>query len=412
MQTRRRFLSRSLGGATLLALGPTAPEFLCRTARAAANPPADGHVLVVLQLTGGNDGLNTVVPFDDDAYGRARPTLRLKGSQVLRLNTHLGLHPRLTALKKLYDDGLLGIVQGVGYPNPNRNHGGAMQVWQSANVKPGAARTGWLGRTVDRVYKPDDTHLPAAYVGGLGLPFALRGERALPPAIRNLNECQLVGRDAAGQAWQAALAKTPPPADDANPLTEFLARTALDALATSHSVEKVLQQPAGAYPRLGLAQRLSTIAQLIRADLGIRIFYTELGGNEPGGFDNHANQADNHGVLLAELADSLLAFTNDLKRDRLLDRVTLMTFSEFGRSLDENGRRGTDHGSAAPLFLAGGRIKPGLIGKHPSLTDLDGNAPRAHTDFRQVYATLLEQWLGYDAESILGGKYAPVAMLG
>ena len=156
---------------------------------------------------------------------------------------------------------------------------------------------------------------------------------------------------------------------------------------------------------------LRTIAQLIRADLGIRIFFTELGGGDIGGFDNHANQRDNHAAVLNQLSESVAAFVGDLARDKLLDRVLLMTFSEFGRTLVENGRRGTDHGEAAPAFLAGGRVKGGLTGPHPSMTELENGGPKHHTDFRRVYATVLDRWLGIDSEPVLGGKFQPLDVL-
>ena len=166
----------------------------------------------------------------------------------------------------------------------------------------------------------------------------------------------------------------------------------------------------GGYPDLGLARSLHTVAQLIRAELGIRIFYTELGGDGFGGFDNHANQRGNHGALLHQLSEATAAFTDDLRRDRLLDRVVLMTFSEFGRTVAENGRRGTGHGSAAPMFLVGGGIRSGLIGQHPNLTDLENGGTRHHTDFRSVYATVLDHWLGLDSQAILGATFPPVAL--
>jgi len=156
---------------------------------------------------------------------------------------------------------------------------------------------------------------------------------------------------------------------------------------------------------------LKIVSQLIRAELGVRIFSTELGGEGPGGFDNHANQRDNHGALLYQLAESVAAFVDDLKRDKLLDRVLLMTFSEFGRTVAENGRHGTGHGSAAPMFLVGGRLQGGLVGAHPNLTELENGGQKFHTDFRRVYATVLDRWLGLDSAAVLGEKFAPLDVL-
>lgn len=202
---------------------------------------------------------------------------------------------------------------------------------------------------------------------------------------------------------------------DANrqPLLEFMHREAVRARAASAKVEGVVKKDGGlgGYPPLALAQNLRTIAQLIRADLGTRIYVTELGGDGFGGFDNHANQAPNHAALLHHLSESLAAFADDLSRTGLLDRVLLMTYSEFGRTVAENGRRGTDHGDAAPMFVVGGRLKERLVGRHPSLSDLDRGRLKFHTDFRSVYATLLDRWLGVDSIAVLGERFPPVERL-
>ena len=198
-----------------------------------------------------------------------------------------------------------------------------------------------------------------------------------------------------------------------SPLLQFLRQSDSDARAKSERVEAVFKETDGSadYPQSGLARDLRTVAQLIRADIGIRIFFTELGGGGIGGFDNHANQLGNHCALLHQLAESVAAFIYDLKRDKQLDRVLLMTFSEFGRTVKENGRRGTDHGAAAPMFLAGGRVRGGLVGPHPSLTDLDKGALKMHTDFRKVYATVLDRWLGFESAAVLGGRFESLDIL-
>jgi uncharacterized protein (DUF1501 family) len=195
--------------------------------------------------------------------------------------------------------------------------------------------------------------------------------------------------------------------DDPDALIDFARRGTLVAHARSRQVEAVLKgaSQTSEYPPFPLSKQFKTTAELIRADLGIRIFFTELGGGGIGGFDNHANQRDNHAALLRQLSESVTAFVDDLKRGGLLDRVLLMTFSEFGRTLTENGRRGTDHGAAAPVFLAGGRLKGGLVGEHPSLSDLEGDAQKFHTDFRSLYATALRRWLAFDSEAVVGQEF-------
>jgi uncharacterized protein (DUF1501 family) len=399
----------------LVATSGSVPGFLARTAVAAkAQRGRDDTVLVVVQLAGGNDSLNSVVPYTDDLYARNRPTLRLPDNKVHKIDSHLGFHPQLSAFHRLYKEGLLSVLQGVGYPNPNQDHFGAMRVWQTANTKPTESHTGWLGRAVDHVYRPEDAHVPAVFVGAIAKPFALNAEKAIVPSIQSLDQYTLrAGQSGSAPRRSAVRPAEEAPAGDSDSLLPFVERATLTARTTSKQVEAALRSgdSAAEYPPLEFAGRLRTIAQLIRAEIGVRIIFTELGGNEPGGFDTHANQAANHGALLEQLSESVAAFVEDLKRDKLLDRVLLMTFSEFGRTVLENGRRGTDHGSAQAIFVAGGKLRGGLIGKHPPLGDLEASGHRAHTDFRRVYATLLDRWLGLDSRAILGGKFAPVEFL-
>jgi len=393
----------------MLAFSPAVPGFLSRTALAAAAQRQDrDSVLVVIQLSGGNDGLNTVVPYEDDAYHRNRPTLRLRAESVLKLDSGLvGLHPDLAAFLRLYREGHLAIVQGVGYPDSNRDHDAAMRDWHTARPGEALAQTGWLGRVIDRACKTAQTDVPGVFVGPIPSPFSLQTEDAIVPAIKSSDQWPL-----AGQCAPASRLDPPGSAPGANPLPDFLRRTALEASASAARLQAVRQNAAttatAGYPSFPLAQTLQSVAQLIRAELGIRIYFAELGGGGIGGFDTHAGQAANHGALLRELSESVAAFLDDLRRDRLLDRVWLMTFSEFGRALSENGRHGTGHGAAAPVFLAGGGLKAGLIGPHPSLTDLDADAPKFHTDFRRVYATVLDRWLGFDSLPVLGRKFSPL----
>jgi uncharacterized protein (DUF1501 family) len=412
--TRREFLRTAMGASTLLAFSPAVPEFLGRTALAAAAERRDGDsVLVVIQLSGGNDGLNTVVPYQDDAYHRNRPTLRLTAERVLKLDSGLGLHPEMAAFLRLYREGHLAIIQGVGYPDSNRDHEAAMRDWHTARPLETLTQTGWLGRAIDQTCKTGRTDVPGVFVGPIPSPFSLQTEEAIVPAIKSLDQW-LPAREwaAASRLDSKGSAAGAPP--DANPLPDFLRRVTLDASAGATRLQAVRQSAAAtnsaAYPNFPLARTLQSVAQLIRAELGIRIYFAELGGGGIGGFDTHAGQAANQGALLRELSESAAAFLDDLRRDRLLDRVWLMTFSEFGRALSENGRRGTGHGAAAPVFLAGGGLKGGLVGPHPSLADLDDDAPKFHTDFRRVYATVLDRWLGFASLPVIGGEFAPLEL--
>jgi uncharacterized protein (DUF1501 family) len=372
-------------------------EFLGMAAGAAVAAGNAERVLVAVQLAGGNDGLNTVVPYEDDEYGRARTTLRLRGDQVLKIGAGLGFHPELGAMRKLFGEGRLAVVQGVGYANMHRDHNVGMKNWQTAHPAEGDQETGWLGRAADRMAEPDPASVPAVFVGRIPQPLTVHARRIIVPSLQTARD------------WTPLTAGTNEAAPRTDPLADFVARASAAARGDARKVSAAGR--ASAYPPLGLAQSLETVAQFIRAGIGIRIFLVELGGGSPGGFDNHSNQAANQAVVLRELSDSLAAFADDLARDRLLDRVLVMTYSEFGRTLTENGRHGTGHGAAAPIFLAGGKVKGGLIGAHPSLKDLDADAPKPHTDFRAVYATVLERWLGVESEPILGARFAPLDVL-
>ena len=413
--TRRDFLKSMVGTTTVLSLAPTFPTLLERSVLAAESAlRSDDTVLIILQLSGGNDGLNTVVPYADDAYGRGRTTLRLTDRQVIKIDSYLGLHPEMEGFHKLLDEGLLAVVQGVGYPKNNRGHDEAMREWHTARPGDMNCPTGWVGRTVDTVSRPDQADVPAAFVGPIAAPFALNAEASVVPAIRTANQLTLQASSIVDEdRKQIARGLDQPGGDSANSLAQLVRRGTLQARLVSQRVEAVLaaDKSMAEYPSFTLSQQLRTISQLIQADLGIRIFFVELGGGGIGGFDNHANQRDNHAALLKEMSASITAFVRDLQKQELLSRVLLMTFSEFGRTLTENGRRGTDHGAAAPIFMAGGRVKGGVLGAHPSLTDLDQDAPKFHTDYRRVYATVLQQWLGFDAQAVLGDKYAPIEVL-
>jgi len=408
--TRRDFLRGALGASSLFSFGPVAPEFLVRAAMASAPEQHDRDtVLVVVQLSGGNDGLNTVVPYEDDEYARNRPTLRLPTKELHPIDSSLAFHPRMEAFMKLYREGHLGVVQGVGYDNSDRSHDRAMRIWHTADPEESGTQTGWLGRAIDGVWRPQRTGTPAMFVGPITQPFALNAESGIVPSVRSLQD--LVMQRMPGAPERRLEVSSGRGRD--HPLLSFVRQSIARADEDSARLRKMAENVTGrgAYPSFGLAQSLHTTAQLIRADVGVRIFFVELGGGGIGGFDNHANQLGNHCALLHQLAESVAAFIYDLKRDNLLDRVLLMTFSEFGRTVRENGRRGTGHGAAGPVFFAGGKVKGGLLGPHPSLTDLDDDALKHHTDFRQVYATVLDRWLGYDSRIALGRTFRTLDIL-
>lgn len=405
-RNRREFLKTSLGTSALLALGPGVPTFLSRTtANAAGRSGADNKILVMVQLGGGNDGLNTVIPYEDDEYGRNRTTLRFKANEVHKIDSQLGFHPQTKGLSRLYQEGRLGIVQGVGYPKPNGNHEESMQIWQTASTDFQGCQTGWLGRAIDQASSADMGDVPGVFVGSITRPFLLNAEESVVPSVRAMEDYTLQKQPAA----------TAVPRATNNPLVDFVQKTALKGDAAADRINAVLKKQKSGnraeYPDIPGAQRLRTIAELIRADLGIRVYSTDVGGGSTGAFDNHASQRGNHGALLHQLSESVAAFVDDLARDNLLDRVLLMTFSEFGRTVKENGRRGTGHGSAAPVFVVGGKVKGGLTGEHPSMTELENGGPKHHTDFRRLYATALETWLGIESGPVLGEEFKPLDIL-
>jgi len=400
---RRDFLRSSLSASTLVAMGAsTVPGFLGRSARAAAGSRATDRVLVVVQLLGGNDGLNTVVPHGIDGYARGRRALRIAAGQVHKVTPEIGLHPSMGAMAKLLEAGKLSVVQGVGYPNPDRSHFRSMEIWESARMEPDAIETGWLGRSLDSSPPKPGDDPSAIHVGSRSLPLAIKAKKVQVPSLSSLEEYRL---RFAGETRSAAEAvgRVESPSDD--PLLGFLRRSTLAAYESSRRLEEVAKPKPGGptYPAFGLARRLELIAQVIKAGYGTRIYYTTLDG-----FDTHANQLGSHAALLNELSDSVAAFTRDLDAAGQGDRVAVLAFSEFGRRVAENASLGTDHGAAAPVLVVGPVAKSGLVGPHPSLDDLDDGDLKYGVDFRRVYASMLETWLGCPAAPVVGEGFAPL----
>ena len=404
---RRQFLTRSLKTSSLVALSAAVPQFVARTALAAA--PGKDTILVVVEMTGGNDGLNTVIPYADDLYHKARPTLRQTAEKVVKLDDHVGMHGGMQSFKTMWDAGQLAVVQGVGYPNPDRSHFEAMDIWQSADPKR-ATPTGWLGRTASETENKSGG-IPIIQIGGAKLPLALAGapgSGAVSIGQKNAFRLDLgAGSDQQHAPRRKLLEDLAKPATQSDDLLSFVQQRQLQTLIAVEHLRELLEGPKAirAYGS-GLNQKLQLIAGLIARGFGTRIFYVNIDG-----FDTHANQAVEHQRLLAELADSIRNFFDGLKESKDADRVRVMTFSEFGRRTLENSSRGTDHGAASCLFVAGPSVKGGVVGKHPSLADLDAGDLKYHTDFRRVYATLLDSWLACDSKAVLGAKWDHVAGL-
>jgi uncharacterized protein (DUF1501 family) len=408
MFTRRQFLTRSLQTSSLVALGSVVPQFVARTAQAAA--PGKDNIIVVLELSGGNDGINTVIPYADDIYHKARPTLRQAKDSLVRLDDHVGLHQALGALKPTWEAGQLAVVQGVGYPNPDRSHFEAMDIWQSADPKR-ESKTGWLGRGA--VEFKGTTGVPLLHVGPGNLPLAMTGAPgggAVSVNDKNSFRLEITGGEPDKKnARRKLLADLSNPAGKSeDDLASFVRRRQVQTLTAIETLRELLEGK-NAIQRYGyyeLQRKLQLVAGLIAKGFGTRVFYVSLGS-----FDTHAGQGPSHARLLTELADSIGTFFRTLKDTGNDKRVRLMTFSEFGRRVYENGSQGTDHGAASCLFMAGPSVKGGVVGKHPSLKDLDVGDLKYHTDFRRVYATLLDGWLGCDSKTVLGAKWEHVKEL-
>jgi uncharacterized protein (DUF1501 family) len=431
LHTRRQFLRTSLLGG---ALASTVPLFLEKTfltldSMAAATTGQyttgkDGTILIVLQLAGGNDGLNTVIPFGDDAYYKARPKIAIPANQVLRISDTMGLNPRLTGMRDLYGAGNLALIQGVGYPNPNRSHFRSTEIWQTASDADRNESEGWLGRYFDSCCQGADPAVGVA-IGGqtpqafassppMGVAFSdpeqfrYMSESASDPKtaeifMREMNDPNSgVGHGNGMENSGGSIGMIDGSPDEGGSTLEFLQRTALGAQMSSDKILEITRKTKSHvdYPRTQLGNSLNLISRLIAGGLPTRVYYVSQGG-----FDTHSNQLPSHDRLMTDLSGSLTSFVSDLKAQGNLSRVLMISFSEFGRRVAENASGGTDHGAAAPLFVLGGGVKPGLYGRAPSLTDLNDGDLKFNTDFRSVYATALEKWLGAPSEQVLGRKY-------
>jgi uncharacterized protein (DUF1501 family) len=425
--TRRDFLRTSVLGA---ALSWTVPVFIERTfsalnAEAAESslPAATGKdhpILVVLQLAGGNDGLNAVVPYVEDAYYRARPTIGIAKDKVLNLNGHIGFNPALAPFKTLYDEGHLALLQGVGYPNPNRSHFRSTEIWQTASDPNQIVRTGWLGRYFDNCCSGEGatvgvalgSQLPQAFTSdnptgitlspGSRLGFAKEADASEQAVFNQLNG---IDHDTVSGA---SIGELSGPNSSGMTAIEYLQRTALDAQIGTDKIAEILRRvkPEAIYPKTQLANSLSLISRLITGGLPTRVYYASQGG-----YDTHNAQENSHNRLLGELANAVSAFCQDLKSKGIFNQVMIITFSEFGRRVAENANKGTDHGTAAPMFISGGAIKPGIYGRPPSLEQLDAGDLVYNVDFRSVYATILNRWLKAPASKVLGRDFSPLAFV-
>jgi uncharacterized protein (DUF1501 family) len=362
-------------------------------------------ILVVVQQGGGNDGLNTVVPYTSSQYYDMRPTLAIAPDQALALDDRTALHPNLTGIKQIWDAGNVAVVQGVGYPNPDLSHFQSTLVWQTADLM-GLSDTGWLARYLDTALHATSNPLKAVAIGD-SLPAAFRSPHSATPALQSLPDFQL-NTDSAGAARRHALDAFRRMNSGSEPIRTYAAirraqRTTLDAIGKLQSVPSgyTSQVP---YPATDLAKQLQLVAQLINANLGTRVFWVEQDG-----YDDHSHEAGDHAQLLKELDGAVSAFYGDLRARGWERNVLIMTWSEFGRRVEENDDHGTDHGTAGPMLLLGGSVKGGIYGDDPVLSNLDANGNLIYgVDYRSVYGTVLARWMNADPAPVVGGKFETI----
>lgn len=384
-----------------LSLGPTVVE--AAESATGSLQTASNRTLVVVQLMGGNDGVNTVVPYGQQAYYQVRPTLGLQQNEILPIDGDIALNGTMSGLMNLYKSNSAAIVQGVSYPSPNRSHFEATAIWESAYPDTPLSN-GWLGRYLDVAQKVDSS-TSAVNLADL-LPMTLNGVSSQATSVGNLNTFKLnplsPRSPVPDPTFQELDTVQCQACSEYNALVGQMMQQGLDAMSAS----KVIQAAAGnykakvTYPNNDFANRLKLAAGIITSSLKPRIVYVTLGG-----FDTHSAQKATQNRLLQILSDGLASFYNDISAQGRANDTLIMTFTEFGRRVQENGSRGTDHGTAEPQFLIGGKVSPGLYGTYPSLTDLNQGDLKFNIDFRQVYATVLDDWLGIDSTSILGASW-------
>ncbi|MEP4077425.1 DUF1501 domain-containing protein [Haloferula sp.] len=429
MKTRREFLRSTILGASATW---TVPMFVEQTfadmhvnAKDLATQAVTGkddRILVVLQMAGGNDGLNTIVPFEDDAYFNARPRLAKKQKDLIKLGDGIGLNDSMPYLGSLYKEGELAVVQGVGYPNPNRSHFVSTSVWETADPTV-RSNTGWIGRYFDNACPGSDPTVGISLKKSQPESFGALKNPGVSLSSPELYRWMNSGDGDEAERLFASLNSPDGPVDGASidmlggktggvvgeDNLAFLERVAMDARVSSKEVLAIAakHRTSVRYGTTPIARSLSMVARMVAGGMPTRVYYVSHGG-----FDTHNQQTNSHDRLLGQLDEALKSFFADLKEQGNADRVTLMTFSEFGRRVKENNSAGTDHGQASCLFVAGAPVKGGIYGKQPSLTDLSKGDLKHGIDFRSVYATVLEDWMKTKSAPILKGSYDTLGFMG
>lgn len=421
--------SALLGGASALgalALGPSSAHAAVKLLASRPLPRQDApRTLLVLQLAGGNDGLSTIVPYADDAYHAARPTTAIGKDKVLAIDDYRGFSPELKRLRERYDAGQLAVIQGAGYPDPIRSHFKSFDVWHAADPRGRAIPEGWLGRLARVAFEESTNPNLTVHVGG-AVPYSLHSATHPPVSFATPTGYRWAGTENEQAALEEAArrdtygnemppddrlsrgAKDDPSQEPEETNLEFLRQILADGQSSSEAIRRAAasyRTPVD-YPTDVLGAALHDIAALVNGDVGSRILSCELGG-----FDTHTDLSARHARLMNQLDAALGAFLVDLERSDAGRNCVVMVFSEFGRRVAENGARGNDHGTAAPMFLAGPAVKGGLHGEYPSLTDLDAGDLKFTVDFRAVYATVIERWFGVKHQRVLGKHFELLPLL-
>ena len=369
-------------------------------------------VLVVLQLSGGNDALNTIVPYGDPLYVDNRPTVRIAEDQVLPINDYIGFNPTLGPIKQMYDEGKVAIIQGIGYPTPNRSHFRSMDIWHTCEPEK-VGTEGWLGRTI-RDIDPNKDNVLTGVNFGRGLPRALAAPGVPVASVGNLETYGvLTGIEGADQRTEAldVFENIYSPAIGKGAVMDYLSQTGMDALRGADILSTAPEEYSSTveYGGNAVAQYMRNIAQVYLAELGTRILYTTAPYNS---FDTHAGQMAAHARLWTDVSNAVSDFYQDLKEHNASENVVVLLFTEFGRRVHDNGS-GTDHGSGGIAFVIGDAVKGGLYGEYPSLEAdklLEGDL-HYNNDFRGMYATLLEKWMGLDSKPITGGSFEQLDLI-
>ncbi|MDD5363319.1 MAG: DUF1501 domain-containing protein [Ignavibacteria bacterium] len=391
---RRDFLKISAMASASLFI----PRFIKADGKETFFGRTNGKIIVILQLSGGNDGLNCVIPYNNDIYYKSRPYIGIKKSEVVKLNDELGFNPNLKDLKSLYDKGLLSIVNNVGYPNPDRSHFRSMDIWQTASNSNSYLNSGWIGRYLDAECGDCSNSM-----------HAIEADETLSLAMKGISRTGLAFQDPerffylSNKKIYKDLLENSKREKGLNDSQKYLYKTLTEATESAKIIydkSKIFKSKLN-YPGTQLGKNLKMIAELILSGIETSVYYTSFTG-----FDTHVNQIARQSELLKQYSEALKTFTDDLIQNNRINDVIVITFSEFGRRVSENASRGTDHGTAGNVYLIGGKLKKaGIFNAPPDLSDLDSGDLKYQVDFRSIYSDLLGKWLGADSEKILGRKF-------